>query len=250
MSEKLNKEKILGVGITTTKRDDILQYILKGLEKKGDKLFIVTPNPEILVMASRYPWYKDLLNQAQISLADGVGVLWASRILGKGVKMRLTGVDFMEFVCSQLSKRPMTVGFLGGREKVAEKTADCLKKKYPGLQVAFVGEEWSQKKVKTNRIDFLFVAFGSPKQEKWIWEHLDTLPVGAVMGVGGAFDFISGKVTRAPKIIRTLGFEWLYRLIRQPWRWRRQLALIEFMILVLKQRMGIKEGIYPAGTSK
>src|SRR5579884_3272517 len=89
-----------------------------------------------------------------------------------------------------------------------------------------------------SHIDILFVAFGFPKQEEFISKNLDKLPVTAMVGVGGAFDYISGKVSRAPLIVRFIGFEWLYRLIRQPWRFKRQLALVEFMWMVMKTRFG------------
>ncbi|MBU4098660.1 WecB/TagA/CpsF family glycosyltransferase, partial [Patescibacteria group bacterium] len=177
-------------------------------------------------------------------------------------------------------------GFLGGRERVAERTAECLKTRYPWIDVVFVGEEWPQvvksssyKVVKSSSrqvvksssrqvvksssrqvvksssdsenghegfgledlktsipiMDILFVAFGHPKQEEWIYENLEHLPVKVAMGVGGAFDYISGRVERAPFMIRAMGMEWLYRLIKEPWRWRRQLALGRFVWLVVKK---------------
>ena len=86
-------------------------------------------------------------------------------------------------------------------------------------------------------IDILFVAFGVPKQEEWIYENLGKIPVKAAMGVGGAFDYISGTVTRAPYVVRVMGFEWLFRLLKQPWRWKRQMALLEFILLVFKQKL-------------
>src|SRR5258708_7202615 len=135
------------------------------------------------------------------------------------------------------------MGFLGGKDGVAERTAQCLRKKYPWINVIFAGSEWpkdtqvkKKERGKQVSIDILFVAFGVPKQEEWIYEHLALLPVKAAIGVGGAFDYLSGAVQRAPFIVRFLGFEWLFRLIVQPWRLRRQLALLEFISLVVKQK--------------
>jgi N-acetylglucosaminyldiphosphoundecaprenol N-acetyl-beta-D-mannosaminyltransferase len=178
----------------------------------------------------------------------------------------------METLCNTVSKKPITVGFLGGRDGVAAITAERLQKEYPGLKVGFVGEEPTpsplpkgDKKEKRNipstggvadrsvrvtalkensqlqtiSCDILFVAFGFPKQEEWMFANLSKLNVRVMMGVGGAFDYISGNVPRAPVLIQKSGFEWLYRLILQPWRWRRQVALVEFIGLVMKEKMGM-----------
>ena len=169
-------------------------------------------------------------------MPDGSGIILASKVLGKPIKRRITGVDFMENLCNEVSKRPITVGFLGGGPNVADKTAECLQNKYPGLKVGLVSQEWSSD-LKLQKIDILFVAFGSPKQEMWIAQHLASLPATVTIGVGGAFDFISGKVQRSPKILRRLGLEWLFRLTIQPWRIKRQLSLLTFIILVLKEKI-------------
>ncbi len=247
----LKKNIILGVGITNEEVDTILEHVLK-LLKKGEKFSIVTPNPEILVYASKHPEYKKVLNHAEVSLADGVGLFVAGRVLGEPLGERFTGVDFMEKLCEKSAERPMSIGFLGGKPGIAEKAADCLKQKYPWIEVAFTGEEWPTDRADRSNgsygsdktgpfmpqtIDILFVAFGAPKQEEWIASNLNKLPVKAAMGVGGAFDYLSGEVRRAPVWIRKMGFEWLFRLITQPWRWRRQLALVEFMWLVYKQAL-------------
>lgn len=238
----IDKKFLLGVGITNATEIEVLEYILQSLEKGDEKYYVVTPNPELLVIAHKNPSYKKILNNARLALCDGMGIIVASRLLGKSIKKRITGVDFLESVCKTISEKPITVGFLGGGPGVAEKTAECLQNKYPGLRVVFAGSEWSDKLPKLLKsprlpIDILFVAFGSPKQEEWISQNIDKLPVKVVMGVGGAFDFISGKVPRAPILIRKLGFEWLFRLILEPRRIKRQLALLEFIILVVREKL-------------
>jgi len=247
----LHKNYLLGVGITNATTDKILKYILTGLKKHRDKMFISTPNPEILVYANKHPDYKHKLNTANIALPDGVGVFIAAGLLGNRFKERITGVDFIEVLCQACKEEPLSMGFLGGRKGVAQRTAECLKTKYPWIMVVFAGEEWPyisrfKKKddadLKTSifniqSLDILFVAFGFPKQEEWICENIPHLPVKAAMGVGGAFDYISGEVIRAPFFIRALGFEWLFRLIRQPWRIKRQYALVEFVYLVLREHL-------------
>jgi N-acetylglucosaminyldiphosphoundecaprenol N-acetyl-beta-D-mannosaminyltransferase len=227
---------LLGVGITNVSEKKILEYIIKNLRKDGRKYYIVTPNPELLVIATRENRYKNVLNGAKIALPDGIGIVLASRLLGKPITARISGVDFVENLCKEVSKWPITVGFLGGGPNVAEVTADCLQKKHPGLNVGLVSEEWS-KDLTLKKIDILFIAFGSPKQELWIAQNLKELPATVSVGVGGSFDFISGKVPRSPKILRDLGLEWLFRLIVQPWRIKRQLSLITFVFLVLKEKI-------------
>lgn len=250
---------ILGIKITTSREDEILEYITKSLEKNIKKYYIVTPNPEILVRAAHDPEFKKILNEATIALPDGIGIVVAAKLLGLPIYRRITGVDVMEKLCQRLSKRTENTGFLGGEVGIAQQTADCLRKKYPGLKVGSIGGEWSykigpenkdlkfkknslenketinQKPLIKNNVDVLFVAYGAPKQEQWISENLDKLPVKVAMGVGGAFDYISGNIPRAPKFIQNLGLEWLFRLIIQPWRWKRQLALLEFGYLVIKE---------------
>ncbi len=264
----LKKTSILGVGITNEKEDRILEYLLLSLNNHITKYYIVTPNPEILVYAYNHSSYRKILNEARIALPDGAGVFLGSALIGNPLKERITGVDFMGEVCERSRNQLVKVGFLGGRHGVAEKTAECLMSKYPWLNVVFVAEEWSEagfikqpvsgikykvssmenKKSKgilntkylihNTDIDILFVGFGHPKQEEWIYKNLNRLPVKIAMGVGGAFDYISGQIDRAPFMIRAIGFEWLYRLIREPWRWRRQLALPKFVWLVIKEKFG------------
>jgi N-acetylglucosaminyldiphosphoundecaprenol N-acetyl-beta-D-mannosaminyltransferase len=247
----LKKQTILGVHITDEQRENILKYILQELDRGRKKLFIVTPNPEIIVYAQSHLDYKDKLNAADVSLPDGVGLTYASQLMGKPLEERITGTDFIEELCKVARKKPLRMGFLGGRGKVAERTAECLKAKYPWIEVAYAADEanglWQiadskEQKEKTplaishklsRQIDILFVAYGFPKQEEWIYDNLDKLPVKAAMGVGGAFDYISGSVPRAPRLLRSVGLEWLFRLIMQPWRLKRQLALITFLRLVL-----------------
>lgn len=289
----LTNKTILGVGVTNATKLEVLEYLFDIFEKAEKKVFIVTPNPEILVYSVKHPAYKAILNKAELALPDGIGVMTAGLILKKRLKQRISGIDFMESICKEGVRKGVSIGLLGGGPGVAEKAADCLRKKYPGIKIVYVTSEWNdgftnltnfhgktnnstqkQAEEKTKKdeksrgvprdvprssatnvlptrnsdivstyIDILFVAFGHPKQEEWIAENLSHLPVKVACGVGGAFDYISGNVPRAPKIVRNLGFEWLFRLILQPWRWRRQIALIEFCWLVLKEKfIGEKNG--------
>ena len=231
----LRKNNVLGVDVTCETEDSILEYILSSLKSSAENYFIVTPNPEIVVYANSHVKYKNILNEAKVALPDGVGVFLASAFLGHRLQARITGVDFMEEICKRSVDHPIEVGFLGGGPGIAKITADCLKKKYPWMEVGFVGQEWNERSL-VGELDILFVAFGAPKQEEWIYEHFEHLPVKVTMGVGGAFDYISGNVRRAPFMARAVGFEWLFRLVVQPWRWRRQLALLKFIWLVFREK--------------
>jgi N-acetylglucosaminyldiphosphoundecaprenol N-acetyl-beta-D-mannosaminyltransferase len=235
----LNEIKILNVKITNETEENVLEYLYKRIKKSSEKTFIITPNPEMLVYASKHLDYLSKLNSANIALPDGIGLFFAGGILGRPLKERITGVDFLEKLCKKSKENPLSIGLLGGKDGVAKATAECLRKKYPWVSIVFSDSEWPQNE-NVKSIDVLFVAYGVPKQELWIAEHLDSLPVKAAVGVGGAFDYLSGTVARAPYIVRLFGFEWLFRLIMQPWRWRRQLALLEFIILVVKERFSSK----------
>lgn len=243
-SNQLPEVKIFGIGVTNTSISNILEYIEEKVKKRDKKVFITTPNPEILVYAHHHKDFQEVLNQAQVALPDGVGVVIAGMILGKGVINRVTGVDFMQEMCKHSVRNTDSVGFLGGRGNVAELTSQCLQKKYSGLTVGYTAEEWDEADFKKQlskrglkQLDYLFIAYGFPKQEMWIAENVNNLPITVAMGVGGAFDYLSGKVPRAPAWLRLMGFEWLFRLMKQSWRWKRQIALFEFMGLVIKEKL-------------
>lgn len=232
------KRNILKVGFSVVSKTEVLEYLVKNIKLNSKKVFVVTPNPEILVLAKDDKKYQKVLNSADLALPDGVGIIWASKILGVSLKEKITGIDLLESLCQKVSKQPITVGFLGGGPKIAEQTAECLKKRFFGLKIGFFGAEIKNFR-QLKGTDVLFVAFGSPKQEFWIEKNLSKLPVRLAIGVGGAFDFISGKIPRAPKLIQSFGLEWLFRLVIQPWRIKRQLALVKFIFLVLKEKFAI-----------
>jgi N-acetylglucosaminyldiphosphoundecaprenol N-acetyl-beta-D-mannosaminyltransferase len=230
--------KILGVKIDNLTIEEALQRV--GQFMADDKQhYIVTPNPEFLVQAQKDKEFQQILNQADLSVPDGIGLIFASWFLGQPLKQRLAGVDLMEKICHLASQKNWPVFLLGGREGVAEKTAENLKKKYQELQIQGLSLRDSPQRTVPEGQSLLFVAFGAPKQEKWIAENLKKMPsVKLAMGVGGAFDFIAGRVRRAPKILRQIGLEWFWRFIQQPWRVKRIFnAVIVFPGLVIKSKI-------------
>lgn len=230
--EDLVKKNVLGVWLTDDIEKNILEYIVKNIPKQQNPYYIVTPNPEMIVLANKRSDFKEVLNNAKIALCDGMQLYRAAHFLGIPLKERIIGTNFVENLCEKVADRPITVGFLGGRPKIAGKASECLKKKYSGLNVVFAEKEWRQN-FKTP-IDILFVALGFPKQEFWMAEHVGKIPVKVMMGIGGALDQIANPSLRPPAWVHVLGYGWLYRLIREPWRIKRQIKLTEFLWLVLR----------------
>lgn len=246
--------QILGVRVTGTEIAEVLGVVRKKLARK-EKFWIATPNPEMVVLAKRDPEFQRIINSADLAIPDGIGLVWAARILGRTLPKRVTGTDLMERLCQEGSKHGWSVYLIGGKPGVASAAAAKLKIKNSKLKIwAETGPaltldagRWTlDTKGKIKKIveqinqkspDLLFVAFGMGKQEKFIYDNLDKLNVKLAMVVGGAFDFISGSLTRAPLPVQKLGLEWLWRLIQEPWRIKRQLALGKFIFLVLKEKI-------------
>ena len=237
MSEEVKTKSVLGIKIDDVSINEAIDVIFSWL-KSNKKHYIVTPNPEFIMTAQNDPKFKEILNKADLAIPDGSGL----KISGK-ITNTTTGTDLIEEIFKKGDKA-ITIGFLGGSGGVAKKAAERLRKKYPGTKILyaedgpkvnFEGEEVSpalSNKYHKLRVDIVCVGFGQIKQEKWISKNLDKLPVKIAIGVGGAFDYFSGKVKRAPLWIRNLGLEWLFRLAVQPWRIKRQSQLVKYYFKV------------------
>jgi len=247
---------LFGLSLTSTGLSGVLKAITS-FKSIGKNVFIATPNPEFVVFAHKHRWFQDCLNQAQILIPDGIGLVWAS-IFKFGLKNRLkriTGVDLTEKLCALAAENNQTVYFYGGVNGVAERAFVKLQLKYPRLRgwaesgpklnLDKENGQWDEDSrrelaeslVTINQLepDYLFVALGMGKQEKFICDLWPELKAGVAVGVGGSFDYLSGKTKRAPGIVKQLGFEWLYRLFRQPWRVGRQKTLLQFISLTLQE---------------
>ncbi len=228
---------VLGVKIDDIPQEEATQKIINWV-RIGGKHYVVTPNPEFIVAAQTDSEFKEIINKSDLSIPDGIGL----RLTGK-VQNRVTGTDLMFALIEVAAQNGFSVGLLGGKNNVAQRSSEVLKQKYPSLiitlaqeggEVAFDGNAQTSLSVGyMPPTDILFVAFGHGKQEKWIAQNLPAIPVKVAMGVGGAFDYISGNVPRAPKFLRSIGLEWLFRLILQPWRIKRQLALAKYLWLLM-----------------
>jgi len=237
-----------------SKKIDICGVFVDDLSKEGavEKIFslakgkrgnlVVTVNSEFVMLARRNPRFSQILRKAELALADGGWVAFLKLILGGNARNRITGVDLVDLVCKQSAKRPVRIGFLGGFGSVAETVAKRQKIKYPGLNVVFfeAGDPSTNydskirtKLARAGRIDVLFVAFGMGKQEFWMERNRNFANIGVFIGVGGAFDYLSGIKRRAPRLLQAIGLEWLWRLLMEPARIWRMRVLPAFFVLSL-----------------
>ncbi|MCC6456326.1 MAG: WecB/TagA/CpsF family glycosyltransferase [Caldilineaceae bacterium] len=207
---------------------------------------ICTVNPEFIIDARRAPAFAAVLSRADLRVPDGVGVLWAARLLGAPLQQRVTGSDGIYQICERAAAEGWRVYLLGAAPGVAEQAAQILMARYAGLQVVgtYAGSpsdaDWPaiQSRLAAVEPDILFVAYGHPRQDFWIDAHRHELPVKVAVGIGGALDFVTGVAQRAPQWMQQLGLEWLHRLIRQPWRWRRMVKLPVFAARVVLEVAG------------
>lgn len=243
---------MLGVPIDAVTRSEALERI-KGFLEGSVGCMVTTPNPEMLVQARRNSRFRRVLQRADLAVPDGVGLVFMSRFQDVRIPERVTGTDLVDDVCAQAARAGKKVFFLGGERGEAKGAADVLRERYPSLEVVGAvsggyvarnekgilecGED-VLRELRDACPDILFVAFGHGKQEEWILQNLPAMPsVRVAMGIGGAFNFISGRVRRAPKLVRKAGLEWLWRLMREPGRIMRILrAVIVFPFLALTEK--------------
>ena len=242
MVERLN---ILGVGIDCIDSEEALTQI-ESFIADGTPHQVVTANAEIIYQASKNEKMRTVINQAQMVTADGSGVVWASKQLGRPLRQRVTGIDLVNSICEQSAKKGWKLYILGSAPGVAATAAVNIRKKFPGCNIVgthhgyFNAKEEKQIVAELLQLqpDVLFVALGAPKQEYWIAEHMAQLQIPVSMGIGGSMDVLSGNVKRAPRWMQKMSLEWLYRLLIQPTRFKRVLALPKFMLAVKKQAKG------------
>ena len=207
---------------------------------------LVTVNTEFIMAAQRDEAFRAIINHAALVVPDGMGVVWATRYLGRPAPERVTGTDTLVELAGLCARHSYRLYLLGAAPGVAEEAGRRLQERYPALEIAgsYAGspaieeEEGILERLRAANADVLCVAYGAPAQERWIARNLERLPVAVAMGVGGAYDFLSGRQRRAPRAMQRLGVEWLYRLYREPWRWRRMLALPRFAIVVILKGRG------------
>jgi N-acetylglucosaminyldiphosphoundecaprenol N-acetyl-beta-D-mannosaminyltransferase len=226
--------QILGVGLNGTELVEVLEKIESTIKNEA-KLVIFTPNPEFLVLASENSSFKDLLNEADINIPDGVGLLWASKFLKTEplLKSRVAGVDLVNEIFQKAQKLEWKIGVVGNRRgdiKEAEEQIEKLKVQNEKLKIEIFDEK--------EKYDIILACQGMGKQEGWIIENKDKVSAKVFIGVGGSLDLLSGFTKRAPSIVRKMGLEWLWRLMSNPRKHFGRVfnAVVVFPWLIIKEK--------------
>ncbi len=257
---------IAGIPVHSLTIEGASSQIVDRLRQRSSSapFLIMGPNAQLITLAQKDSRFFEALHASTLNTPDGISIVIASRILGGNISARAPGGELMESLCRAAARHGLSVFFLGGLPEAAVLTSRRFQRRYPALSVAgaycpprgFESDPMERAHIRQliteAAPDLLFVAFGAPKQEIWMHENCPTLPIGAAMSVGAAFDTQSGLRKRAPRWTHKLGLEWLYRLVHEPRRlWRRYLiGNPHFLYLVLKQRFLYgrstnREGILP-----
>jgi N-acetylglucosaminyldiphosphoundecaprenol N-acetyl-beta-D-mannosaminyltransferase len=242
--------KFLGLKLVMVDLQEIVDCIRKGGLPKRRSVQLITLNPEMIVDAKRNELFKEVVTRSDWMVSDGVGIILAMRFLSikgffskRSIPKRITGTDLIYGLAKNLEMEGKFFLF-GGTDGVAKKASINLKKLFPHIKIVGIErgynftDEYIIDKIKKAQPNIILVALGSPKQELWISENLHKMPsVKLAIGVGGAFDYISGKIKRAPLLVREIGLEWMWRLLKQPWRIQRVFrATVFFAYIILKEK--------------
>ena len=242
--EAMDSVTILGLRVDRLSVDEALSTIDRFIAEKTPHT-IVTADASMAVIARRDPELHAIVDSADLVTPDGAGILMASRLLGVPVKYKVSGVDLVMRLCALSSGKGYKLFFLGAAPGVAAEAAVKARDKWPGTHIVGVRDGYFTpeqepsvlEQIKAAAPDIVMVAFGIPKQEKWIDRNKAALGVPVFMGIGGSFDVLSGRVKRAPVVMQRFGFEWLYRLIQNPRKISKVMTLPQFAFLVLRQRI-------------
>ncbi|MBQ2897333.1 MAG: WecB/TagA/CpsF family glycosyltransferase [Clostridia bacterium] len=239
------KTDIMGVLFDNFTVADTVEKAIQALDSKKP-FFIVTPNPEIVNIAIQNHEYRDVLNSADIVTPDGIGIVYASKIIGGEIKKRAAGFDIVKGILEKLNEKSGSVYLFGGKPSVAEIAAQKISEEFPAIKIAgfhhgyFDDDAKIINDIKSKKPDLLLVCLGAPKQEMWIYNNKDILNAGIMIGAGGSIDVLSGMTKRAPEIFIKLNLEWFYRLLNEPKRIGRMAKIPVFLLKVLFKR-GLKK---------
>lgn len=213
--------EIFGIKFSNLDKKEVLS-VIETLIKRKEPSLIITANPLTILSAYKNKSYFEVLKKAKLILADGIGIILVSWILGKKIKQRIPGIDLIPEIFKLAEEKNYRIFLLGSKEEIIEKAQANLKKTYPKANIVgfhhgyFENDGVVLEKIINSKPDILLVGLGQPEQEEWIAKNLDKIKVPVNIGVGGSFDVISGFVKRAPVFIRKIGLEWLYRFIQNP----------------------------------
>ena len=238
----MSRTDVLGVGFDNVTKAEAVERALELIDAREGR-YVVTPNPEIVMLAKENPALKEALAGADIVLPDGAGIVKGAAILGRPMKEKVPGIDFACGVMARLAERGGSVYLFGAKPGVAEAAAETLRTKFPGLVISGTSDGYFSddgpiiEKIKDAAPDFLLVCLGAPKQELWMAKMSGKLLVGLMVGLGGSLDVFAGTVKRAPEAWQKLDLEWLYRLLMEPRRIGRMMKLPLFVIEAAGERL-------------
>jgi N-acetylglucosaminyldiphosphoundecaprenol N-acetyl-beta-D-mannosaminyltransferase len=239
MARPRRRIDILGASIDDVTYDEALERLVEFVQS-GEPHRVVTPNPEIVMQARRDPSFRAILNGSDLAIPDGVGLLLAGRMAGTPFRAHVRGTDLVLRLAERSTDEGWRWFLLGAEDGVAQAAGAALHRRFPGLQIAgaMPGSPDPARDAETRAairaaapVHVLLVAYGAPRQETWIDRNQAATGVTIQIGVGGVLNFLAGRSPRAPLFVRRLELEWAYRLVTEPWRWRRQLALPHFALL-------------------
>ena len=239
----MKRLEILGIPVTAFDSYSLAADYVLGRLNGGRRTFCVAINPEKMHRALAEPRLSAILREADMGLCDGIGIVIAARLLHGQRIRRCTGVGLFFELLRKSAERAVPVFFLGATAESNRQACETLTRRYPGLRIVGSQDGYFEdsasvvREINESGAHCLFVALGSPRQEFWISKHLEELDVPFCMGIGGSLDVASGGVNRAPGVFRKTGTEFLYRLTKEPRRWRRQVALPLFLHAVLREKL-------------
>lgn len=242
MKQTIPSVSVFGVPVCKWGMQDTVVYLTKAIEA-GIPHHVITVNPIMVMAALENPAHMAMMQSAELIVPDGTGVVWASERAGNPVMERVPGYELLHELMKVGDEHGWKVYLLGSGSEVVQETARRLASRYPGVQIVgyhdgYFKAEKDQEvidKVVKAAPDLLFVARGADTQDPWIEKYKDQLGIPLMMGVGGSFDVISGRTKRAPVVFQKLRLEWLYRVLREPSRLPRMLALPKFVVKVLRE---------------
>jgi N-acetylglucosaminyldiphosphoundecaprenol N-acetyl-beta-D-mannosaminyltransferase len=238
--------EILGVPVHMVTMDQTVTLARRFMAEPGCSQ-IATVNPEFVMAAQQDEAFLAVLNQADLCIPDGIGLVYASRRLGSPLPERVPGSELVYRLAGAAAEDGRRIFLLGAAPGVAEEAAGIFQSHYPALVIAgtYAGSPHPEENahivnlINDSEADLLYVAYGAPRQDKWIARNRDALfSVRLALGVGGSLDFVTGRTRRAPQWAQNMNLEWLHRLANEPWRWRRMLALPRFALAVLFKQQG------------
>lgn len=241
------KVSIFGVPFSKLSMNETVNLVTRMIESREPHQ-IITANPIMVMSAVDSPTYLDLLQAADLVVPDGAGIVWAANYVGNPVAERVAGFDLLHRLMQLGELKGWKVYLLGASPEMIEAAANSLKRQYPALQLVGYRDGYFQAaedaaviaNIREHDPDILLVGRSADKQEPWIAHYKQQLGVPVIMGVGGSFDVLSGKLKRAPGIFQKLRMEWFYRLLQEPWRYKRMLVLPKFAMKVIREKKNVQ----------